>query len=56
MIPTLAPTLEFGIAGKGLVHTDADSFGVDTKVRMVKEAGVFRMASRRMIARERRCR
>jgi len=56
MIPTLAPTLEFGITGNGVVHTDPDSFDVDTRFRMVNEAGVFRMASRRMIARERRCR
>jgi len=36
-----APALEFGITGNGVVHTDADSFDVDTRFRMVKEAGVF---------------
>jgi len=36
-----APALEFGITGNGVVHTDADSFEVDTRFRMVKEAGVF---------------
>lgn len=33
--------LMIGIVGNGVVHTDTDTFDVDTRFRMVKEAGVF---------------
>jgi hypothetical protein len=33
--------LLIGIAGNGVVHTDMDTFDVDTRFRMVKESGVF---------------
>ncbi len=33
--------LKFGTGINGVVNTDADSFDVDTRFRMVKEAGVF---------------
>jgi hypothetical protein len=33
--------LFIGVAGNGVVHTDADDFTVETRFRMVKEAGVF---------------
>jgi hypothetical protein len=36
-----APQLLIGIAGTGVVHTDADNFDVRTRFRMVKESGVF---------------
>ena len=33
--------LPIGCAGSGVVHTDQDAFDIDTRFRMVKEAGVF---------------
>src|SRR6185295_15391338 len=33
--------LMIGITGNSVVHTGADNFDVDTRFRMVKEAGVF---------------
>ena len=33
--------LPIGCAGNGVVHTDQDLFDIDTRFRMVKEAGVF---------------
>jgi hypothetical protein len=36
-----APALLFGITGNSVVHTDADVFDLDTRFRMVVEAGVF---------------
>jgi hypothetical protein len=35
------PALLFGITGNSVVHTDADAFDLDTRFRMVREAGVF---------------
>ena len=38
----MAKELQFGITESGVMHTDADApFDLDTKFRMVKEAGVF---------------
>ena len=39
-MPT-ARSLAIGITGNSVVHTDADSFDLDTRFRMVREAGVF---------------
>lgn len=36
-----ARSLAIGITGNSVVHTDADSFDLDTRFRMVREAGVF---------------
>ena len=36
-----AHTLLIGITGNSVVHTDADQFDLDTRFRMVREAGVF---------------
>lgn len=33
--------LPIGIAGNGVVHTDADNFDIDTRFRMVRECGAF---------------
>ena len=33
--------LKFGTGINGVVNTDADAFDVDTRFRMVTEAGVF---------------
>lgn len=38
---TGARTLLIGITGNSVVHTDADHFDLDTRFRMVREAGVF---------------
>ena len=38
---TAAPSLLIGITGNSVVHTDADVFDLDTRFRMVVEAGVF---------------
>lgn len=35
------PTLAIGITYNSIVHTDADSFDLDARFRMVREAGVF---------------
>src|SRR5258708_31489981 len=37
----MAKKLEIGAVGSGVLHTDAEVPDVDTKFRMVKEAGVF---------------
>src|SRR5271168_1874447 len=34
-------SLLIGITGNSVVHTDADQFDLDTRFRMVREAGVF---------------
>ena len=38
---TNAATLLIGITGNSVVHTDADTFDLETRFRMVSEAGVF---------------
>lgn len=37
----MTKTLPIGICGNSVTHTDADNFDIDTRFRMVKEAGVF---------------
>lgn len=39
--PRARPPLLFGITANGILHTDADAFDLDTKLAMVKAAGVF---------------
>ncbi|HTB89411.1 MAG TPA: hypothetical protein VK743_15725, partial [Steroidobacteraceae bacterium] len=36
-----ARTLLIGITGNSVVHTDADQFDLETRFRMVRDAGVF---------------
>ena len=38
---TIASPLLFGITGNSVLHGDADVFDLDTRFRMVREAGVF---------------